>query len=1023
MIHITILTKSGGVLTKRISIRPDGSLNSDGSACVMSAGEAQRATFADLASFAAHIASLQSHEAIALGALRDDLPDKVEITTKARLNGAAAPHLIARTAEHIVYRAGRIALLLIDFDTKGMPAAVRRRLDELGGIWPALVSVLPELATVGTVFRSSTSAGLFRTDTGAHLAGSSGVHVYVLVVDGSDAERFLRRLHERCWLAGLGWLMVGAAGQLLDRSLVDRMVYAGERLVFEGAPLLGPPLAQDQAARAPVVSDGPALDTRLACPDLTPAEQARLRQFRAAEGHRLAPDADRERGRHIEAVARRTGCTLDAARQAVERQCAGVLLPGVVLAFDDDGLGAATVGDVLANPARYVGETLADPVEGIEYGRCKAKVMQRADGSLWIHSFAHGRATYDLRHDAATIEAALRAAVPTDVANIFVRLLLVAEVAADEEQHLRGLVCDLAGIKPRPLAAKIKAARAEQAKRQAQAERNRRAAERTDPRVQILAPLPDAPWLPAMAVINDVLGASAEHEPPMRDIDGVLCVVRARRVASMHALTAGGANQEEDAKARLPSPEEPLITRLDDAQAAELIEHHIDYVDAGGRSVHLPAAFVRHFRRRSDNILPVVSSVATLPLVLPDGTLLSGRGLDRRRGIVFRVPDQLEAVLPHEADCTDAAVAGAMRFLADDFLADVATDYAGKCGLIALALSIIERAALPERPAFIISAGQRGTGKTTVLSMISQAVLGRRAAAAAWSPNEEERRKALFAYLAEGVAFLVWDNIPRGSAISCPSIEKALTAETYSDRVLGVTEFRTVLAHTIQAFTGNNVGARGDLASRSLTTRLSVDRTDPENRTFTHPDPLAWIEANRGEILRALYIIALGNPRLRGQNAPPAETRFKMWWHIIGSAVEHAAYLHDATAFPGDANWNPTCPPRQISFRDLFLDGEADDEQSSSLATVLDVLRTRWPNGCQANEVAAYAGGADEGSIEFKAALEAASGKAIKIVTATIITWRLKALVDAPVQRGDAVLVLRYLPDDHGGVFRVVAIR
>ena len=109
------------------------------------------------------------------------------------------------------------------------------------------------------------------------------------------------------------------------------------------------------------------------------------------------------------------------------------------------------------------------------------------------------------------------------------------------------------------------------------------------------------------------------------------------------------------------------------------------------------------------------------------------------------VPEELEALLPRPEDCTATAVADAMRFLTDDFLADVATDYTGKCVLIALAVSIIERAALPERPAFVADAGQRGTGKTTVINMISMAVLGRRAAASAWSNSEEERRKALFA--------------------------------------------------------------------------------------------------------------------------------------------------------------------------------------------------------------------------------------------------------------------------------------
>jgi hypothetical protein len=327
--------------------------------------------------------------------------------------------------------------------------------------------------------------------------------------------------------------------------------------------------------------------------------------------------------------------------------------------------------------------------------------------------------------------------------------------------------------------------------------------------------------------------------------------------------------------------------------------------------------------------------------------------------------------------------------------------------LIALALSIIERAALPDRPAFFASAGQRSSGKTTVINMISVAVLGRRAAASAWSSSEEERRKALFAYLGEGVALLVWDNIPRGSTISCPSIEKALTAETYKDRILGVSENRAVPANTIQVFTGNNVTPRGDMASRSLTARLNVDRVDPENREFSHPDPIAWTEANRGRILAALYTVLLANPRMTAAKPAPAQTRFKMWWHLVGSAIEHAAGLHNTT----------------ISFANLFLKGEADEEQTNSLVIVLDVLRTKWPYGCQARDIASFAGQAEEGAIEFKAALEQASGKAIKVITATIVTWRLKALIDAPVQIADCVVVLAYLPDNYGGTFTVKKIR
>ena len=145
-----------------------------------------------------------------------------------------------------------------------------------------------------------------------------------------------------------------------------------------------------------------------------------------------------------------------------------------MLPFDASELAGCTVGDVLADPDRFVGATLADPLEGVDYGRCKAKIMRRADGTLWINSFAHGRTTYELKHDAASIEAHLRAADPAEAADRFVRLLLAADLAPDEEQRLRDIASNLSGVKARPLATMIKAARQRQQQSRIQAERERR---------------------------------------------------------------------------------------------------------------------------------------------------------------------------------------------------------------------------------------------------------------------------------------------------------------------------------------------------------------------------------------------------------------------------------------------------------------------------------------------------------------------------------------------------------------------
>ena len=233
----------------------------------------------------------------------------------------------------------------------------------------------------------------------------------------------------------------------------------------------------------------------------------------------------------------------------------------------------------------------------------------------------------------------------------------------------------------------------------------------------------------------------------------------------------------------------------------------------------------------SPSAIPEVRAINTAPLISISGNVIDGVGLDRSTGLVHRIDPLLRACLPANSP-TEQAVREAVTFLFDEWLIDVALDRVGKAIAIMMAMTLIERALLPERPAFFVTAGQRGGGKTTLVNMITLAALGRRAAAAGWSENAEERRKALFSYLRQGVACLAWDNIARGSAISCPHIEAALTAAETSDRVLGVSRVETVPSTTVQIFTGNSITPRGDMASRSLMLALNVDRPDPENRTF-----------------------------------------------------------------------------------------------------------------------------------------------------------------------------------------------
>src|SRR4029077_3521625 len=64
----------------------------------------------------------------------------------------------------------------------------------------------------------------------------------------------------------------------------------------------------------------------------------------------------------------------------------------------------------------------------------------------------------------------------------------------------------------------------------------------------------------------------------------------------------------------LLAPEQLLIVPLSEIELVELTEKHIEYFDAAGRPVHLHSSFVRHYMQRDDGALPIITSIAQLPI-------------------------------------------------------------------------------------------------------------------------------------------------------------------------------------------------------------------------------------------------------------------------------------------------------------------------------------------------------------------------------------------------------------------------
>jgi hypothetical protein len=114
-----------------------------------------------------------------------------------------------------------------------------------------------------------------------------------------------------------------------------------------------------------------------------------------------------------------------------------------------------------------------------------------------------------------------------------------------------------------------------------------------------------------------------------------------------------------------------------------------------------------------------------------------------------------------------------------------------------------------------------------------------------------------------------------------------------------------------------------------------------------------------------------------------------------------------------------------VSFQEMFQSVEQDDEETVGTAEVLGILRRpQFAQGFTSNMVADMLNigdlpGDDSWCSKVKTGLEQTSGKLLPVISSTTVAWRLKAIVDAPVQVGDKVLVLQWTPHHEGGMFAV----
>ncbi len=410
-VGFTVLTSAGGDMTKHYSLSPDGSLSAPKVPNFVGG-------FAGAVEKPLHqiLDGLTDCQCI-VGGLPD--PERYPPGTGVKIvpqKSLADNHdAIARSKETIAFRKDQPALMLFDRDPN--PEAYPPvHSTKPSAAYDDLLRIFPALKGAAALFAPSASSGRYiRESDDAVLRDKHGVHGYFPALDGSDIHRAGEVAFKRMINTGRGSIALARNGAFLVRGPFDRAVFSGERIDYCAPATVGAGIRVEGRGEACKIPGG-YVDTKAVFQDLTAEEEKacerEIKRLKAAvPGDVVKAKRDAFEAEMVEKMVRR-GASPESAREHVKTMRPGhkgSLGAGVVLEFDD--FGEVTAAEVLANLAKFDRETLADPIEGASYGAGKAKLFVNDDGSVVIHSFAHGGVVYWLR-DAAEAEKAAADSMP-----------------------------------------------------------------------------------------------------------------------------------------------------------------------------------------------------------------------------------------------------------------------------------------------------------------------------------------------------------------------------------------------------------------------------------------------------------------------------------------------------------------------------------------------------------------------------------------------------------------------------------
>jgi hypothetical protein len=294
-------------------------------------------------------------------------------------------------------------------------------------------------------------------------------------------------------------------------------------------------------------------------------------------------------------------------------------------------------------------------------------------------------------------------------------------------------------------------------------------------------------------------------------------------------------------------------------------------------------------------VFSVLERISHAPFVRPDGTIVTEPGYDQQTRTLL-VPDPVFDGLKVPEDPSAEEITAARRLLLEEWLGDFPFDSdTDRANVLALLITPAIRGMVPKVPLAVVDGLQMGVGKNLLADSVLTVYTGQAAQPMNWVSEPDELRKQITAAFRTGAEFFVFDE---AHTLEGAPLAQALTAETWQDRILGVSTMAEFPNRVTWMSLGNQVVVKGDITRRVYRIALRPRYANPQDRkseSFRHPgtsglDLGSWTRKHRAELMTAILTLvrawfAVGSPRpARGVSFGS----FEAWERIAGGIVETA---------------------------------------------------------------------------------------------------------------------------------------